>query len=536
MRRLLLTTLMLSLAGCAADTSGFEDAPYVKVEEGKADTSAEAVIVDMSFDGELLTGSSYNRNQQIEDQLLYTMGQLNGSRGVARLDQVEISDVTVTPSGTQYLIRYHARLPVAWGRRTSIPNEYTFKLPRDMTYAGLNRFVTNYGHSCVDWGAHDVDSGSMWYYYRPSASGCRLAATDIVSSVADVTLSDVNTTGRFPEYDQVWEDNALRVVAIFGKYEDGATTSADAGIEGYNRFLEAMRTELRTRSLTTIPSTLPSSPGISVPDVTFRATLAGGRTIEVVALLVDNVRTAGATFDTRYAALSTNADLIVYNGHAGLGANVRALASKGHWVEGQYAIVFMNGCDTFAYVDTALWDAHAAVNPDDPTGTKHLDIVMNAMPAYFSSMPAATMGMVRGLMAFDAPRTYEQIFASIDSQQVALVSGEQDNTFTPGGGGSTPTPTWAGLNERGSLTRGQETRFTTPSLQPGRYRFVTTGTGDADLYVRIGTAPTQTTYDCRPYRSDANETCEVNLTTSAPVHVMVRGYSASTYTLAGTKL
>ena len=134
----------------------------------------------------------------------------------------------------------------------------------------------------------------------------------------------------------------------------------------------------------------------------------------------DNVRTAGATFDARYAELSTRADLIVYNGHAGLGSNVRALASKGRWTAGQYAIVFMNGCDTFAYVDSALWDAHARVNPDDPTGTKHLDIVMNAMPAYFSSMPAATMAMVRGLMAFDAPRNYEQLFANIRKARDAM--------------------------------------------------------------------------------------------------------------------
>ena len=44
-----------------------------------------------------------------------------------------------------------------------------------------------------------------------------------------VTLE--NTTGKYPEYDKVWEDGTLRVVAIFGKYEDGATTSSDAGID-----------------------------------------------------------------------------------------------------------------------------------------------------------------------------------------------------------------------------------------------------------------------------------------------------------------
>ena len=46
----------------------------------------------------------------------------------------------------------------------------------------------------------------------------------------------------------------------------------------------------------------------------------------------------------------------------------------------------MNGCDTYAYIDSALADAHSEVNPDDPDGTKYLDIVANAMPSLFISM------------------------------------------------------------------------------------------------------------------------------------------------------
>jgi leucyl aminopeptidase len=36
---------------------------------------------------------------------------------------------------------------------------------------------------------------------------------------------------------------------------------------------------------------------------------------------------------------------------------------------------------------------------------------------------------------------------------------------------------------------------------------MTGGSGNADLYVRFGAAPTDTTYDCRPYRLASNETC-----------------------------
>ena len=52
------------------------------------------------------------------------------------------------------------------------------------------------------------------------------------------------------------------------------------------------------------------------------------------------------------------------------------------------------------------------------------------------------------------------------------------------------------------------------------------GTGDADMYVRFGSAPTTTTYDCRPYLGGNNETCNIATAQAGTYHVMLRGYSA----------
>jgi len=51
------------------------------------------------------------------------------------------------------------------------------------------------------------------------------------------------------------------------------------------------------------------------------------------------------------------------------------------------------------------------------------------------------------------------------------------------------------------------------------------GSGDADLYVRQGSAPTDTTYTCRPYLSGNNETCTINSPAAGTWHVRVKGYS-----------
>jgi Zn-dependent metalloprotease len=61
------------------------------------------------------------------------------------------------------------------------------------------------------------------------------------------------------------------------------------------------------------------------------------------------------------------------------------------------------------------------------------------------------------------------------------------------------------------------------------------GTGDADLYTRFGSAPTTTTYTCRPYLSGNNETCTVTNPTAGTWYVMVRAYATfSGVTLVGT--
>lgn len=52
------------------------------------------------------------------------------------------------------------------------------------------------------------------------------------------------------------------------------------------------------------------------------------------------------------------------------------------------------------------------------------------------------------------------------------------------------------------------------------------GTGDADLYVRFGSAPTTSTYDCRPYQSGNNETCNFASPSPGRYYVMVQGYAA----------
>jgi hypothetical protein len=51
------------------------------------------------------------------------------------------------------------------------------------------------------------------------------------------------------------------------------------------------------------------------------------------------------------------------------------------------------------------------------------------------------------------------------------------------------------------------------------------GTGDADMYVKFGSAPTDTVYDCRPYASGNAETCTFAAPSAGTYYVRLKAYS-----------
>ena len=52
------------------------------------------------------------------------------------------------------------------------------------------------------------------------------------------------------------------------------------------------------------------------------------------------------------------------------------------------------------------------------------------------------------------------------------------------------------------------------------------GTGDSDMYVKFGSAPTDTVYDCRPYLSGNAETCTIAAPQAGTYYVRVKAYAA----------
>ncbi len=534
---LLLSAALAATLGCAC--TGLLDGEYGEPGVGgKADTPRPgSTLLQLEFDAYLVTGDVVIPESSIHNQLLYTIGQLNGDNAVGRLDAVDLSDVSTTAlGGGRHQISYHALLSVGWTRGGNVPDTYNLELPHDMTEAGLRAFLGRYGNVCLDtWSAHDVSIYNYWYYYRPQAPGCAMQTDDTVFAPAEVTVSPHLSTNTYPELHQIWADNTLRAIILFGKDVPGSTSISDFGIAQYGRMNYLLRLWGLNTRLSPTPDDILASPGVENPEVTWRGAYPDGREVEITVMLIDSPRHVNPAFESRYRELSSTADVIVYNGHAALGENVRALSRKGDFQPGQYTIVSMMGCDTYAYVDGYMAEERARLNPDDPNGTKYLDMITNLTPTNPTKLPTASIELLLGVADPSHPMTYAQILDRFELDHYPIVTGDQDNVYDP----SNPPPVepepepepessgWEGLKESDTVARDEERRYATPELLAGTYLFQLTGSGDADLYVRVGAEPTTAEFDCRPYLATSVESCTVEIETPAAIHLMVRGFAAS---------
>ena len=159
-----------------------------------------------------------------------------------------------------------------------------------------------------------------------------------------------------------------------------------------------------------------------------------------------------------------------------------------------------------------------------------------------TSMAAPHVAGVAALYLDDNPNaTPAQVQAAIESASVTgkvsdAKSGSPNLLLQnfAGGGGPVDPPTGGtelsnGVAKTGLSGASSSLSYFTMEVPAGATDLNFTmsgGSGDADMYVRFGSAPTTSTYDCRPYRNGNNETCAIDPAQAGTYHVMLRGYSA----------
>lgn len=425
-------SLLAWLLVCAAASGcgrGTAEAPSEVLFDAHGSIALDAVIDA----GRALVSRPEAARGEIARQLFYAIGQLNGVNAGAEMQRVKINVVTTTQrTDGLYDAFYTAQLFIAWPRESSIPPLYTVVLPSGGDTRTLSAFFQRYGTTsrCLDDTAVDVNLDNVWYWYRPLKPGCPLTWAQQGDLGTRMTMrlqvSAANTESKYPEYGKVWEDGKLTATAIFSKNKEFAQNENDEGVAAYRSFYSDLVASFGHPTATSLPAN--AAPGLAQPKLALAFDTPSGP-LDVHVFLVESLSHAlerDAVFVDSYGRRTLTSDFVAYSGHSGFGANVQRLSSSGRYTPGKYQIFLLNGCDSFAYVDTALRDAHHAANPG-ATPHKYYDVITNAMPSFFHMNSAATMAVLRALVF--KQKTYRQLLADFDPKQRATVMGEEDNTW-----------------------------------------------------------------------------------------------------------
>lgn len=121
---------------------------------------------------------------------------------------------------------------------------------------------------------------------------------------------------------------------------------------------------------------------------------------------------------------------------------------------------------------------------------------------------------------------YPGMYARVASFNAWIVS-KIGSTTTPTEPTNPGTVTYlSSQNLQGARNATLAGSFTVPAGTRSLTVTMSGGTGDADLYVRFGAAPTTSTYSCRPYKDGNDETCTFTNPQAGTWYVNVRGYTA----------
>ncbi len=367
-----------------------------RAEGGRFD-SPENTALDVSLiDGRIASASSdpATVKNEIRAQLKYLIAHWFslGSPALGHSLEIQLRSA-LSRNGLRKEVRYSAKFLMAWEKTTLSappPTSVSLSLPAGGDSSSIRKFDGAYSGKCGE-------SGSPLWYSMPNAtaSGCPLskpsAPAYAVRLKFDLAPSPANSQGKFPEYDKVWEDGKFVVTWVVGN--TGSRGQPDELV-------------LRLEQMYGKAQGLQTSDHGAYAEVTGEFDTPSGKLrIQALDIQSGNIQSMDSGFKTKLARFSERSDLVAYNGHSDLGANIRKFTSLVSFLPGRYYLVWINACKPFAHLDETLWNSIRQANPG-AAATKYLDVMSVVNIGEFSSgtdVSALVQGLVvkrdfRGLL------------------------------------------------------------------------------------------------------------------------------------------
>lgn len=334
-------------------------------------------------------------------------------------------------------------------RKARVP----IKLPLapDLVYAESSRDGVN---PCTD--EHYNSEDDFWYFWDPDQRGCPLAGDSerVFRTTGTAERIDKLKKPTYPEYDRLLGDNGNGPVTdirvFFGYIDEDKPQFKPNRRDDAFRAMREMEADLKKNGFRMTEEevgfreteTGRIKDGSAIYRVwereqKFKIVREGPVKVRVAVLLADTSIGADSrpskpdfTFHHYLIPALKDADVVLYDGHSGLGANldIKGIDPRFRFDKDKYQIMFFNGCSTYPYFNGMYIEKKG--------GTKSLEVITTGLPT-LSNTSAPNMLAVMNALVDGKFRTYQTIMRALEKSNkkegtyLSAVSGDEDNRWRP---------------------------------------------------------------------------------------------------------
>lgn len=438
--RLVISQLFLSiLLWCPAIFAGEMRLNYVGFNSSEARLTFSH-WVDWPFTS---APSEEEAGERVEQQLRHLFGPLSydtaAVKAVPKSDH-RIFNINVREMRkSQYRIYYDYQGTIAVEASKSRTLELILPNNPDEVYSAGFVDKTNF---CTD--SHYTSEGDFWYFWSPDRYNCPLQEGRDYQRIRGNLVRIANTQQTYPEYDRlIGPDQKIRMDVLFGMDDPGKgrnpLTSSDINATNYRDLRQSLLQLGYTVRTWASDEIFAITPLQKTPPYVEEFTKWTPAAPLVVRMFFGPSDIGGDSRPFHYFLKDAfdHAGVLIYDGHSGLGGhlNLRAIERlQGISMamnKDRYQIFFINSCTSYTYYNNTYFLRKRS--PQDPSGTKNLDLLANALPTSFFSIPNSSLALIRAVDDWAtgrATQSYQELVRLMDSGNLFGVNGDEDNPTT----------------------------------------------------------------------------------------------------------
>jgi hypothetical protein len=304
---------------------------------------------------------------------------------------------------------------------------------------------------CTESHGQYPDMSLFWYYWDPERSGCD-HKLGVQYQIIPIQLKKmtVNQKLSYPEYSRLIRSRAngekeFRITLAFGYAEDNSRPNPDMdqdiGAREYRKVINYMRQQ-RFQGFQEQPI-LPREyepENSSQTAMGYRYWVIRDGIQYVIQVVISSEIDQMLIFAKSFAR--DHDSFFAWFGHSRVGWGFDADRMRDYLthqsnlykVTSLYQIVYWAGCNSYSYYTLPFFQMKAG--PQDPLGTRNLDIISNGLPSYFSINALKAKIMLKHILNWKMKSSYQQIIQELEREAsrygfrhvLINVMGDEDNS------------------------------------------------------------------------------------------------------------